>query len=145
MWAMYRRSTNRKRQRQFMNSSQTSNHLPTIRDVEAAARRIAGQAIETPLLEWPALNERVGGRVLVKPELLQRTGSFKFRGAFNKLKHLIEAGDGKGGVVAYSSGNPAPGVAAAAPILGGSAALFMPAGAPPLHPAHNPTPRSPNA
>jgi threonine dehydratase len=113
-----------------MNSSQTSNPLPTIRDVEAAARRIAGQAIETPLLEWPALNERVGGRVLVKPEQLQRTGSFKFRGAYNKLKHLIDEGGGKGGVVAYSSGNHAQGVAAAAQVLGLPAVIVMPADAP---------------
>ncbi len=113
-----------------MNSSQTSNPLPTIRDVEAAARRITGQAIETPLLEWPALNERVGGRVLVKPEQLQRTGSFKFRGAYNKLKRLIDEGGGKGGVVAYSSGNHAQGVAAAAQVLGLPAVIVMPADAP---------------
>jgi threonine dehydratase len=113
-----------------MNSSQSSKPLPTARDVEAAARRIAGQAIETPLLEWPALNERVGGRVLVKPELLQRTGSFKFRGAYNKLKRLTEEGGGKGGVVAYSSGNHAQGVAAAAQILGLPAVIVMPADAP---------------
>ncbi len=113
-----------------MNSSPGSNPLPTVRDVETAARRIAGPAIETPLLEWPGLNERVGGRVLVKAELLQRTGSFKFRGAYNKLKHVVEDGGGKGGVVAYSSGNHAQGVAAAAQILGLPAAIVMPADAP---------------
>ena len=113
-----------------MNSSQGSKPLPSASDVEAAARRIAGQAIETPLLEWPALNERVGGRVLVKPEQLQRTGSFKFRGAYNKLKHLIDDGGGKGGVVAYSSGNHAQGVAAAAQILGVPSVIVMPADAP---------------
>jgi threonine dehydratase len=113
-----------------MNSSQGSKPLPSASDVEAAAQRIAGQAIETPLLEWPALNERVGGRVLVKPEQLQRTGSFKFRGAYNKLKHLIDDGGGKGGVVAYSSGNHAQGVAAAAQILGVPSVIVMPADAP---------------
>src|SRR5258708_30220085 len=107
MWAMYRRSTNRKRQRQFMNSSQTSNPLPTIRDVEAAARRIAGQAIETPLLEWPALNERVGRRGLVKPEQLPRPGSFKFRGAYYKPKPLPYTGGRQGGRDAHSSGTHA--------------------------------------
>jgi threonine dehydratase len=98
--------------------------------VEAAVRRIAGQAIETPLLEFPALNERVGGRIFVKPEQLQRTGSFKFRGAYNKLKHLVDQGDSAGGVVAYSSGNHAQGVAAAAQLLGLAAAIVMPADAP---------------
>ncbi len=113
-----------------MNSSQNSKPLPTAADVEAAVRRIAGQAIETPLLEWPALNEKVGGRVFVKPELLQRTGSFKFRGAYNKLKHLIDEGGSRGGVVAYSSGNHAQGVAAAAQIMGIPAVIVMPADAP---------------
>ena len=113
-----------------MNLSQNFNPLPTALDVEAAARRIADRAVETPLLEWPALNEWVGGRVLVKPELLQRTGSFKFRGAYNKIKHLTEDGGGKGGVVAYSSGNHAQGVAAAAQLLGLPAVIVMPADAP---------------
>ncbi len=55
--------------------------LPEAADIRAAAARIAGVAVRTPLLEFPALNARVGGRVFVKPEVLQRTGSFKFRGA----------------------------------------------------------------
>ena len=55
--------------------------LPSFEDVSAAGRRIAGQAVVTPLLEYPALNALTGGRVLLKPETLQRTGSFKFRGA----------------------------------------------------------------
>jgi threonine dehydratase len=121
---------NPKQRQQFMNSSPGSSALPTIRDVETAARRIAGQAVETPLLEWPGLNERAGGRVFVKPELLQRTGSFKFRGAFNKIKHVVDDGGGKGGVVAYSSGNHAQGVAAAAQILGLPSAIVMPSDAP---------------
>ena len=101
-----------------MISSLESDALPTAADVEAAARRIAGMAVETPLLESPALNERVGGRVFLKPESLQRTGSFKFRGAYNKLKRLGEQGGARGGVVAFSSGNHAQGVAAAAQLLG---------------------------
>jgi len=113
-----------------MNSSLSSKTLPTIADVETAARRIAGQAIETPLLESPGLNQRIGGRVLIKPELLQRTGSFKFRGAFNKIKHLVEQGGGQGWVVAYSSGNHAQGVAAAAQLLGLPATIVMPSDAP---------------
>ena len=113
-----------------MDSLPDSETLPTIADIEAAARRIAGKAIETPLLEFAGLNQRVGGRVLVKPELLQRTGSFKFRGAFNKIKHLVEEGKGQGGVVAYSSGNHAQGVAAAAQLLGLPATIVMPADAP---------------
>jgi threonine dehydratase len=117
-----------------MISSLESDALPTAADVEAAARRIAGMAVETPLLESPALNERVGGRVFLKPESLQRTGSFKFRGAYNKLKRLGEQGGGKGGpgggVVAFSSGNHAQGVAAAAQLMGVKAAIVMPSDAP---------------
>ncbi|HXQ41938.1 MAG TPA: threonine/serine dehydratase [Candidatus Udaeobacter sp.] len=112
-----------------MNSSLDSELLPTVAEVEAAARRIGGRAVETPLLEWPALNERIGGRVLVKPEQLQRTGSFKFRGAFNKLSCLAELG-GSASVVAYSSGNHAQGVAAAAQLLGFKATIVMPSDAP---------------
>ena len=113
-----------------MNSSRDSELLPTVAEVEAAARRIAGRAVETPLLEWPALNERIGGRVLMKPEQLQRTGSFKFRGAFNKLSRLAELGGSAGAVVAYSSGNHAQGVAAAAQLLGFNATIVMPSDAP---------------
>ncbi|OLK90859.1 pyridoxal-phosphate dependent enzyme, partial [Xanthomonas oryzae] len=54
-------------------------------DIDAAARVVAPFAVRTPLLTFPVLNERVGSRVFLKPEMLQRTGSFKFRGAFNKL------------------------------------------------------------
>ncbi len=111
-------------------SSPASDALPTVGDIEAAAGRIAGAAVETPLLESPALNERLGGRVFIKPESLQRTGSFKFRGAYNKLKRLSEQGAAAGGVVAFSSGNHAQGVAAAAELLGIKAAIVMPADAP---------------
>ncbi|WP_437439920.1 pyridoxal-phosphate dependent enzyme, partial [Eudoraea algarum] len=79
--------------------------------------RLRGLAVRTPLIESPALNERVGGRVLLKPETLQRSGSFKFRGAYNRICRLTEEERARG-VVAYSSGNHAQGVAAAAKIVG---------------------------
>jgi threonine dehydratase len=98
-------------------------------DVEAAARRIVRHAVYTPLLENHALNDRVGGRILLKPEMLQRTGSFKFRGALNRISQIPEQDRDKG-VVAFSSGNHAQGVAAAAALLGISATIVMPADAP---------------
>jgi threonine dehydratase len=98
-------------------------------DIDAAARVIAPFAVRTPLLSPPVLNERVGTNVFLKPELLQRTGSFKFRGAFNKLSSIPRAARG-GGVVAFSSGNHAQGVAAAAAILKMQATIVMPADAP---------------
>jgi len=98
-------------------------------DVEAAAGRLAGHAITTPLIESPALNERLGGRVLIKPETLQRVGAFKFRGAYNRLSQLTTA-ERVGGVVAFSSGNHAQGVALAARLLAMPALIVMPADAP---------------
>ena len=98
-------------------------------DIDAAARAIAPFAVRTPLLSPPVLGERVGARVFVKPEVLQRTGSFKFRGAFNKLSSIPANARG-GGVVAFSSGNHAQGVAAAAQILNMRATIVMPADAP---------------
>ena len=98
-------------------------------DIDAAARVLAPFAVRTPLLSSPALNERVGTKVFLKPEMLQRTGSFKFRGAFNKLSSIPLAARG-GGVVAFSSGNHAQGVAAAAKILNMQATIVMPADAP---------------
>jgi threonine dehydratase len=103
--------------------------VPTFADIEAAAVRISGHAIETPLLENPVLNARVGGRVLIKPEVLQRTGSFKFRGALNRILVIPEA-KRRNGVVAFSSGNHAQGVAAAAALLGMPAVIVMPRDAP---------------
>lgn len=103
---------------------------PTFADIEAAARRIAGQAVVTPLLENAELNARVGGRVLIKAESLQVAGSFKFRGAYNRISRLSAAELARG-VAAYSSGNHAQGVAAAARRLGAAAAVIvMPADAP---------------
>src|SRR4249920_95149 len=98
-------------------------------DIEAAAKVVAPFAVRTPLLSSPVLNERVGTRVFLKPEMLQRTGSFKFRGAFNKLSSIPMEARG-GGVVAFSSGNHAQGVAHAAQILGMQATIVMPADAP---------------
>lgn len=98
-------------------------------DIEAAARVLAPFAVRTPLLSSPVLNERVGTRVFLKPEMLQRTGSFKFRGAFNKLSSIPQEARG-GGVVAFSSGNHAQGVAAAAQILNMQATIVMPVDAP---------------
>ena len=100
--------------------------MPSYGDIEAAARRLEGKAVVTPLLESPRLNETLGGRLLVKPECLQLTGSFKFRGAYNR----IAGGDAGSGVVAYSSGNHAQGVAAAASMLGYPAVIVMPDDAP---------------
>ncbi|MEA2943938.1 MAG: threonine dehydratase [Bradyrhizobium sp.] len=98
-------------------------------DIDSAAEVLAPFAVRTPLLSSPALDERVGARVFIKPEMLQRTGSFKFRGAFNKLSSIPQAERG-GGVVAFSSGNHAQGVAAAAQILNMRATIVMPADAP---------------
>ena len=110
-------------------ASEPAVKLPTFADVQAAAQRLQDLAVRTPLIESPALNDRVGGRVLMKAETLQRTGSFKFRGAFNRISQIPEA-DRAGGVVAYSSGNHAQGVAAAAALLGLPAVIVMPADAP---------------
>jgi threonine dehydratase len=95
----------------------------------AASQRIKGHAVITPLLESPMLNQQLGGRVLFKAENLQRTGSFKFRGAFNKLSKLAQVQQ-LTDVVAYSSGNHAQGVAAAAAHFGVAATIIMPADAP---------------
>jgi threonine dehydratase len=101
----------------------------TFADIEAAAERLSGQAVVTPLIESPALNYRLGLRVLIKPETLQRVGAFKFRGAFNRLSQVAPA-DRPRGVVAFSSGNHAQGVALAARLLDMPAVIVMPADAP---------------
>src|SRR3954451_23154155 len=98
-------------------------------DIDAAARVVAPFAVRTPLLSFPVLNERAGTKVFLKPEMLQRTGSFKFRGAFNKLSSIPHGARG-GGVVASPSGNHAQGVAAAARMLNMAAIIVMPADAP---------------
>lgn len=103
--------------------------LPTVADVDVAARVLAPVAVRTPLLTSPALDALTGGRIFLKPEVLQRTGSFKFRGAYNKLSSIPETAR-KAGVVAFSSGNHAQGVAAAAQLLNMPAAIVMPSDAP---------------
>ncbi len=102
---------------------------PTYDDVVAAAERIAGHAVTTPLLESPLLNEKLGGRLLVKAECLQLSGAFKFRGAYNRISRL-NAEERKAGVVAFSSGNHAQGVAMVARMLGVPAVIVMPTDAP---------------
>ncbi|MEO1015386.1 MAG: pyridoxal-phosphate dependent enzyme [Pseudomonadota bacterium] len=102
---------------------------PTAEGVEAAAERLAGQAIRTPLIEDPLINEAVGGRVLFKAEVLQRGGAFKFRGAYNFVSQIAPA-DRANGVVAWSSGNHAQGVALAAAMFDAPAAIVMPKDAP---------------
>jgi threonine dehydratase len=104
-------------------------NLPTVEDVRRAASCLEGKAYKTPLLESPLLNEKLGCRLLVKPETLQRTGSFKFRGAYNKIFH-IPVNKRKNGIVAFSSGNHAQGVAAAAKIFGIETQIIMPKDAP---------------
>ena len=103
--------------------------LPTIDDIRVAAGRLDGIHHVTPLLECSRLNDRVGGRVLIKPECLQRVGAFKLRGAYNRLSQL-DRGKFPGGAVTCSSGNHAQGIAEAARLLGIPAKIVMPADAP---------------
>jgi len=103
--------------------------LPTAADVDDAAKRLAGIALHTPLLTSAALDAMTGGRIFLKAETLQRTGSFKFRGAYNRIARIPESARA-GGVVAFSSGNHAQGVAAAAKLRGLAALIVMPADAP---------------
>ena len=103
--------------------------LPTAADVDAAAKKLASVAIRTPLVNSPVLDARLGARVFLKAETLQRTGSFKFRGAYNKISSIPQ--DKKAnGVVAYSSGNHAQGVAHAAALCNMPAVIVMPSNAP---------------
>ena len=120
---------NQNRSKPSMTSSKISDQRPTIDDVRSAADQIKGKAVLTPLLESPSLNARLGGRVLVKAEPLQRTGSFKFRGAYNKLSRLSRD-ELAAGVVTYSSGNHAQGIAAVAQMMGTPAIIIMPSDAP---------------
>ena len=105
--------------------------VPTFEDVRAAAARLAGHAVRTPLLNHPTLDAQVGAHVLIKPETLQRVGAFKFRGAFNRIS-MLDRNRFPGGVVACSSGNHAQGVAHAATLLGLASAIVMPSDAPRL-------------
>jgi len=102
---------------------------PSAAGVRRAAERLKGKAVVTPLLEFEALNEAVGGRVLLKAETFQHAGSFKFRGAYNLISQLDEE-QRRRGVLAWSSGNHAQGVARAARLFGAPATIVMPADAP---------------
>jgi threonine dehydratase len=104
-------------------------NLPTYEDVLDAAARLEGLAVKTPLIRSDVLDAAVGARVFIKAECLQRTGSFKFRGAYNRISRL-NADELTRGVVAFSSGNHAQGVAAAAAMMGTPAVIVMPVDAP---------------
>ncbi|MGB5213976.1 MAG: threonine/serine dehydratase [Anderseniella sp.] len=103
--------------------------MPEFSDIVEASQRLKGRSVRTPLMRSDVLDEMAGGRIFLKPECLQRTGSFKFRGAWNFISRL-NARDNSGGVVAYSSGNHAQGVAAAARMMGIPALIVMPEDAP---------------
>jgi threonine dehydratase len=104
--------------------------VPAFSDILAARERLAGKAVRTPLLAAPLLSERLGATVFLKPECLQRTGSFKFRGAWNAVNAL--GSRAARGVVACSSGNHAQGLAEAARLAGIRCVIVMPADAPAL-------------
>jgi threonine dehydratase len=99
--------------------------LVTLRDLEAAARVLAPVAVRTPLLPADAVTDLVGGPVSIKPEMLQRGGAFKFRGAYNFLSHM-DPEIRRRGVIAPSSGNHAQAVALAAKLFGVPATVVMP-------------------
>lgn len=97
----------------------------TFETISEAAKKISSHAVRTPLIESPLLNEKLGGRLFLKCEMLQKTGSFKFRGAYNSISSLSPE-QLKTGVFAYSSGNHAQGVAYAAKLHGCKATILMP-------------------
>ena len=103
--------------------------IPTLEDIHAAAKRIEGIAVRTPLVRNDALDEATGARIWVKAENLQRGGAFKMRGATNAIAAL-DPEVRKRGVIAFSSGNHAIAVSTAAKIFGVSATIVMPADAP---------------
>jgi threonine dehydratase len=107
----------------------TTFELPTYADVEAAASRIVGVAHRTPVQTSRTLNEMIGAEVFLKCENFQRMGAFKFRGAFNALSKFSPE-QRKAGVVAFSSGNHAQGIALSAKILNIPATIVMPHDAP---------------
>ena len=105
------------------------NRLPTVADIEAARDRLLGHARRTPLLAATPLDMETGGRILFKLETLQRTGSFKLRGAYVRMARLSVEERARG-VVAASAGNHAQGVALGAQLLGLDSTVFMPESAP---------------
>ena len=112
-----------------IHSVESADRLVTSEDVESAARLIAGEVRDTPVLPAGELSRRVGGSVVMKAECLQLTGSFKVRGAFSKLSGLGPS-ELKAGMVAASAGNHAQAVALAADRRGSHADLFMPSESP---------------
>lgn len=102
---------------------------PTLDDIEEAAQALDGVIFKTPLLENAEVNQRLGGRLLIKGEMAQRTGSFKFRGAYNRIRQFSE-GERRRGVIAYSSGNHAQAVALVSKLMGTQAHIVMPEDAP---------------
>lgn len=102
----------------------------SIDDVLAAAQRLDGVAVRTPIISHPALDELAGAELFLKAENLQRTGAFKFRGGYNAVRSLDAEGR-KAGVVAFSSGNHAQAVAMAATLCETSSVIVMPTDAPP--------------
>jgi threonine dehydratase len=103
----------------------------TLADVQEAAHRLEGVANRTPIVTSRTLDERAGRRVFLKCESFQRGGAFKFRGAYNRISRLSTE-ERRRGVVAFSSGNHAQGVALAARLLGAPATIVMPSDAPPV-------------
>ena len=101
----------------------------SLTDIEHALERLSGTALRTPLLRCAELSDRAGASVLIKPENLQHIGAFKFRGAYNRLAQL-DQDEQRAGVVAFSSGNHAQGIAYAAKLLGIPATIVMPTDAP---------------
>jgi len=110
-------------------STKVPGGLVTLADIKAAAQRVRGVALKTPLLPFPDLSEELRGEVRLKCESLQRTGAFKIRGAYNFLSQLTEE-ELAAGVITYSSGNHAQATALAARLRGARAVVVMPTTAP---------------
>ncbi len=106
-----------------------SEYIPTYDDVISASQAIRGEAVRTPLMRSDALDHATGCKVFIKPENLQRTGSFKFRGAYNAISKLSDRERARG-VLASSSGNHAQGIGEAARLFGCEAIIVMPKDAP---------------
>lgn len=102
----------------------------TLDMIEDAASALRGVAVRTPVLENAEVNALLGGRLLIKAEQAQRTGAFKFRGAYNRLRQMSDA-EKRRGTITYSSGNHAQGLALAARLVGTTALIVMPADTPP--------------
>ena len=103
--------------------------IPTFNMVKEAADRLSGMAVKTPVFTNDAINKQLGAEIYFKCENFQKTGAFKFRGAYNCIKKLTEEGDVPG-VIAYSSGNHAQAVALTGKMLGIKTFIIMPEDAP---------------